>query len=198
MSFPVIIQQTTTENIKSTTRHYILASLFAALTAVGAFIKIPTPPVPITLQDFFVILSGSVLGPLFGALSQFTYLAIGLAGVPVFSQGGGPGYVLQPTFGYLMAFPVAAYVVGMLTRKPPTPPSLGRMVLAHTIGAAVIFLLGVSVLYLNFRFVVMKPIALSHALWVGCVVFLPGTLIKVLGASVLARRIRSSTAIVAE
>lgn len=135
---------------------------------------------------------------MFGALSQLTYLAIGLAGVPVFSQGGGPGYVLQPTFGYLLAFPVAAYVVGMLTRLRPQPPSFGRMVLAHTAGTVVIFLLGVSVLYLNFKFVVMKPIALTHALWVGCVVFLPGTLLKIIGASVLARRIRSSAAIVTE
>lgn len=159
-------------------------------------IKIPTPPVPITLQDFFVILSGSILGPTWGALSQLTYLAIGLAGVPVFSQGGGPGYVLQPTFGYLMAFPIAAYVVGLLIRLRPDPPSFGRMVLAHTAGTVVIFLLGVAVLYLNFRFVVMKPIAVTHALWVGCVVFLPGSLIKIIGASILARRIRSSAFII--
>lgn len=170
------------------------------MTAAGAYIKIPTPPVPITLQDFFVILSGSVLGPVFGAASQLTYLAIGLAGVPVFSQGGGPGYVLQPTFGYLLAFPVAAYVVGLLTRVRSVPPSFGRMVLAHTVGTAVIFLLGVSVLYLNFKFVVMKPIALTHALWVGCVVFLPGSVLKIAAASVLARKLRPilSSPVVAE
>ncbi|MFQ5769363.1 MAG: biotin transporter BioY, partial [bacterium] len=96
---------------------YILSSLFAALTAAGAFIKIPLPYVPITLQTFFVLLAGLVLGPKFGALSQIIYLAVGLLGVPIFAHGGGPGYILQPTFGYLLGYPIAAFVIGLLTKR---------------------------------------------------------------------------------
>ncbi|MCG8608351.1 biotin transporter BioY, partial [bacterium] len=95
-------------------RFYLLSSLFAALTAAGAFIKIPLPYVPLTLQPLFVIMAGSVLGAKFGAQSQLIYLAVGLSGVPVFANGGGPAYILQPTFGYLLAYPVAAYTVGFL------------------------------------------------------------------------------------
>ncbi|RMF57786.1 MAG: hypothetical protein D6743_18490, partial [Calditrichaeota bacterium] len=102
---------------RSRVEGYVLASLFAALTAVGAFIRIPFGIVHFTLQDFFVMLSGCVLGPAYGALSQLIYLAVGLVGVPIFSQGGGPGYVLQPTFGYLLGYPVAAWVIGLLVWK---------------------------------------------------------------------------------
>ncbi|HOO47090.1 MAG TPA: biotin transporter BioY, partial [Deltaproteobacteria bacterium] len=79
-----------------------LIPICSALTAAGAFIKIPIAPVPITLQNFFVILSGIILGPKAGALSQIVYIIIGLIGLPVFSGGGGPSYIFKPTFGYIL------------------------------------------------------------------------------------------------
>ncbi len=87
---------------------------FAGLTALGAFIKFPLTPVPLTLQSFFALLAGAVLGAELGALSQIVYLALGLWGLPVFASGGGMGYVLQPTFGYLIGCVLATYVVGRL------------------------------------------------------------------------------------
>ena len=87
------------EKSKSTVYSLILCALFAALIAVGAFIKIPVPFVPFTLQLLFTTLAGIVLGPKYGALSVGVYILIGLCGVPIFTQGGGPAYVLQPTFG---------------------------------------------------------------------------------------------------
>lgn len=72
------------------TRKIILVSLFAALTAVGAFIKIPLPHIPITLQTLVVMMSGNLLGHKLGALSQLLYLAVGLLGAPIFAYGGGP------------------------------------------------------------------------------------------------------------
>jgi biotin transport system substrate-specific component len=69
-------------------------ALFAALTAIGAFIKIPLPYVPFTLQVLFVFFAGSLLGSERGMQSQLVYVGIGLAGFPVFTQGGGIGYFL--------------------------------------------------------------------------------------------------------
>ncbi len=169
---------------------YILASLFAALTAAGSFIKIPIPYVPITLQTFFVILSGSLLGAQFGALSQLIYLSVGLLGAPIFSQGGGPGYIFQPTFGYLTGYPLAALTVGYLFwgwNLPGTkqPPSFFKSCLVTAIGVLVIFIPGVTGLYLNLKYVVAKPIPFSKAVWVGFAVFIPGDIIKVTVSSLI-------------
>ena len=83
--------------MRNKTYKMILVSIFAALTAVGAFIKIPLPPVPFTLQVFFVILSGLLLGSRMGLASQIVYIALGLVGVPVFTEGGGLQYIFHPT-----------------------------------------------------------------------------------------------------
>ena len=77
----------------------ILTALFAALTAVGAFIKIPFLCSAITLQFFFTALAVVLLDAKYGALSQFVYVALGLVGLPIFTAGGGFGYLLYPTCG---------------------------------------------------------------------------------------------------
>ena len=109
------------EKSKSTVYSLILCALFAALIAVGAFIKIPVPFVPFTLQLLFTTLAGIVLGPKYGALSVGVYILIGLCGVPIFTQGGGPAYVLQPTFGYLIGFLIGTFVTGLIVHKVPRP-----------------------------------------------------------------------------
>ena len=125
-----------------------LVILFAALTALGAYIKIPIQPVPVTLQVFFALLSGALLGAELGALSQVLYLLAGLLGLPVFAFGGGLTYVLQPTFGYLIGYVLAAYVVGrMLEVKATTSTlrglfSLTMIILIISISFVTIGLLG--------------------------------------------------------
>ena len=99
------------------TRNMVLAALFAALTAIGAFLQIPTGTVPITLQFLFTALAGLLLGWKWGAISQLLYVGIGLLGLPVFTQGGGIGYVLQPSFGFLLGLIPAAAVIGALTAR---------------------------------------------------------------------------------
>ena len=173
---------------------YILASLFAALTAAGSFIKIPLPYVPITLQTFFVLLSGSILGAKFGALSQLIYLSVGLLGAPIFSQGGGPGYVFQPAFGYLLGYPLAAFTIGYLLWGWNLPgaiesPTFLKICLVTTIGVLVIFIPGVTLLYLNLKYVIAKPIPFSKAVSVGFAVFIPGDIIKVAVSSLLTFRL---------
>mgnify|MGYP000943463617 CR=1 FL=1 len=107
----------TADNKAFTVRNYVLCALFAALIAVGAFLRIPVPLVPFTMQLPFVCLAGLLLGSRQGAFSVFIYVFAGLIGLPVFTQGGGPAYVLQPTFGYLLGFIPAAWLTGMLVEK---------------------------------------------------------------------------------
>ena len=84
------------------TKQLILCAMFVALIAIGAFITIPIPIIPLTLQDLFVMLAGILLGPKWGALASLIYVFMGLAGLPVFTQGGGLAYVLKPSFGFLI------------------------------------------------------------------------------------------------
>ena len=95
-----------------------LVALFAALTAVGGFISIPFYPVPLTLQVFFVLLSGTILGKKLGALSQIIYLGIGAIGAPVFHNfTGGMGILLGPTGGFLIGFIPGAYMAGLVYER---------------------------------------------------------------------------------
>ena len=73
----------------------VLCAMFAALIAVGAFIRIPIPYVPFTLQLFFTTLAGLLLGPKLGAASSLVYMITGLIGIPIFTEGGGPGYIFR-------------------------------------------------------------------------------------------------------
>ena len=99
----------------------VLCGMFTALIAAGAFIKISIPvqpfPMHFTMQFFFVLLSGFLLGKRMGALSVLCYLAIGLSGVPVFAAGGGMAYLIRPTFGFLLGFVFAAFVTGLVSER---------------------------------------------------------------------------------
>jgi len=101
-------------------RTYIQAfwvSTFAILTAVAAQISIPNQPVPFTLQTFFVLLAGATLGKRAGSLSMCLYVSLGVLGLPLFSGGTfGIARIIGPTGGYLISFPIAAFVVGYLVR----------------------------------------------------------------------------------
>lgn len=116
------------------TKELVACALFTALIAVGAFIKIMIPlgpfAVTFSLQFFFALMAGFLLGPVNGLMSVLLYLFTGLIGIPIFAHGGGPGYLMRPTFGFLIGFAAAAYVVGRLSKD------LRAMPLRHMIAAA--------------------------------------------------------------
>ena len=94
------------------TRKLVYTALFAALTAAGAFLRIPMGFSSVTLQYLFTAMAGLLLGRRWGAVSQAVYVLLGLVGLPIFTMGGGLGYVFQPTFGFLLGLIPAAWVVG--------------------------------------------------------------------------------------
>ena len=174
---------------KLTTRHLVFVALFVALTAVGAKIEIPLPYVPFTLQTFFVLLSGMVLGSRLGALSQIVYLAVGLIGIPVFARGGGVGYVLQPTFGYILGFIPAAYIVGMLIEKR-SRVNFPHFLVASFCGLVVVYLFGLMYLWLCTNFFLGKNLSFIQTLKIGLIVLMPGAIAKSFLAAIVGSDLR--------
>lgn len=173
---------------KSRTYRMILCALFAALIAVGAFLRIPVPLVPFTLQTFFVGLAGMLLGKKLGAFSALVYMAIGLVGLPVFAAGGGVGYVLKPTFGYIVGFVLGAYVTGSIAQKAPEP-SLKRLTLAALAGLGVIYTVGTAYFYFMSNFYLGSPVGLWTALLYCFIVFIPGDGAMSIIAALVAKRL---------
>lgn len=125
-----------------------LVGLFAALTAVGAVFSVPVGPVPFTFQLLFTLLAGAMLGSRLGALSQMTYVLIGLAGLPVFSgRGAGFGHLLGTTGGFLIGFIAGAWLTGRvlerLHRGQGKPP-LWVTMFGMTAGSVVVYICGLG------------------------------------------------------
>jgi biotin transport system substrate-specific component len=121
-------------------RDVAFSALFAALTAVGAQIAIPLGPVPFTLQVLVIFLSALILGARLGFLSQFIYVLMGAIGLPVFARfSGGFVHIYGPTGGYIIAFPIAAFLIGFIAEKRE---GLVWHLTACLLGLTVIYLLG--------------------------------------------------------
>ncbi|MHC1609263.1 MAG: biotin transporter BioY [Candidatus Methanofastidiosia archaeon] len=170
-------------------------ALFATLTAIGAFIHIPLPLVPITLQTFFVLLSGLVLGKRLGALSQLCYVGMGAVGLPVFAGGtSGLGIIAGPTGGYIVGFVFAAYIAGAIMEGGKT--IISKFTNKHNVvlidiaalmaGIVTIYAIGILQL-MNFT-----GMGLYAALKVGVIPFIAGDVIKAGLAFSVARKIRKS------
>lgn len=155
----------------SRTHKLILIALFAALTAIGAFIRIPLGPVPFTLQFLFCAYAGVLLGSKLGLYSQLLYVGIGLVGVPIFTQGGGPGYVFQPTFGYLIGFILCAYIIGKVTENLQEITFV-NMLLPVIMGLLVVYLIGVPYLYLISNIYLGQTMTITGALAAGFAPFI--------------------------
>lgn len=169
-------------------KRLVYAALFAALTAVSAWVMIPLPPVPITLQTFFVMLSGAVLGPYFGTLSMAVYLLLGFIGLPVFAGGqSGLGVLVGPTGGYLIGFVLCPIVTGLIVQMRKNPGLLWYG-MAMAAGTLVIYTCGVALLSM----VIHMP--LDRSILVGMLPFIPGDALKIIIGSFVARKLKFSEA----
>jgi biotin transport system substrate-specific component len=170
---------------KRSLRGMVYASMFGALTAVGAYIMIPLPPVPITLQTLFVNLAGALLGGSLGALSQVVYILLGVIGLPVFAGGkAGAGVLLGPTGGYLIGFVVGAYVIGKLTAIRKKPGFIW-LVCSMSVGIALVYLLGII------QLIIVAKLDYDKAIAVGLLPPLPGDILKIIIAALITLKIRN-------
>lgn len=144
-------------------REMVLCGLFIALITAGTFIRIPVGADVYTLQFMFTLLAGLVLGAQLGAMAVGSYVLLGLLGVPVFASGGGPAYILQPTFGYLLAFILQAWFCGAYARRL-SDKSYSNLLTVNLGGMAIVYLIGISWFYLSSNFVLDAPIPLWTAI----------------------------------
>lgn len=135
-------------------------ALMTVLIIVGRYLTIPLQPVPLTFQAFFVLLAGAIFGRKIGASASALYLALGLIGLPVFTGGGGLGYLVEPTFGYIIGFILGAYLVGYLKECFNITNFLGYLVIAF-LGLFPIYILGALYFYFINLYILGTPQGIS-------------------------------------
>ena len=168
-------------------REMILCAMFVALVAAGAFIRIPVGTDVYTLQFLFTLLAGLLLGARLGATAVATYVLLGLVGVPVFASGGGPGYVLQPTFGYLIGFILQAWYCGAAARRL-SARNFKRLLAINGVGMAIVYVIGISYFYFVSNYVIDAPIAVWPVIfYCGILQVVPDFLLCVAAAGLAVR-----------
>ncbi len=170
-------------NISNQLRMTVYSSLFAALIAAGAFLAIPIGPVPIVLQNMFVMLAGIILGHRWGSACVAVYLLMGALGFPVFAGGtGGIGRLFGPTGGYLLSYLPAVFITGFISEK--SGKKISWDIAAMIAGSLVVYAAGVP--WLKF----VTGMGWSKAVAVGMYPFVIGDVFKIIAASFAAKIIR--------
>ncbi len=161
----------------------VLASLMAALIAVGGYLAIPIGPVPIVLQNLFVLVAALLLGSRWGSAAVAVYLLAGSCGLPVFAGGGGGlGHLFGPRGGYLFGFLACAWVVGKISDVSGRRP--GVEIAAMVVGSLIVYAIGVPWLKMALGF------SYGKALAVGMYPFVIGDLLKIAAAYVIVKSVR--------
>ena len=147
-----------------------LSALFCTLICVGSYIRIPMPNMmSITLQTLFVLLTALVLPVKASALATVAYMALGLIGLPIFSGGGGLGYVLMPNFGFIIGFLISTVIISVITESLKKR-NLWQYIAISLFGIIIIYIIGI--LYFAFITNVYNNNNYS-AIWLIQTIFLP-------------------------
>lgn len=170
-----------------------IAGMFVALMCIGANITSIVPfmvvgGVPITLQTFFAILAGAILGSRLGAISMLAYSFIGLAGAPVFAKfGGGVSHFLSPTFGFIISFIFTAYITGKLIERNK---SVSIYIIAALVGMTVNYLFGTNWMFFAYKLWASAPDGFTYQMaWLWMIPPLPKDIILAVCAGLMAHRL---------
>ncbi|MFC3420200.1 biotin transporter BioY [Salinicoccus hispanicus] len=170
------------------TKHLVYIALFAALIAVGAQIRLPIGPVPVTFQVPMALLAGLLLGPKLGAMSALVYLLMGLVGLPVFAGGGGLATVVSPTFGFIIGLIPAAFFAGLGTAYR-TP--LAGTVSFTLIALFAVFLIGFLYFIFIMNSVIGTPVSAVEAFKVAVLPFIVKDIVVAVLTSLFARTLHA-------
>lgn len=175
------------------TKDLTICGLFAALIAAGAFMKITLPvqpfPMHFTMQWFFVLMAGFLLGSRRAFSSVLAYLIVGLAGVPVFAAGGGPAYLIRPTFGFLLGFAFAAWSIGWLCERM-RPTKFRTMMIPAVAGLLIYYLMGAIYFYFISNYVISMPVGWKVVLINCCLLTIGEDFVLCVLAAIVAARLR--------
>jgi biotin transport system substrate-specific component len=181
-------------NRKFETIELTLSSMFVVLIAVGANITSMIPGlvvggVPITLQTFFAILAGLILGSRLGVLTTSAYTFIGLVGIPVFAQfSAGLGILIKPTFGFILSFILAAYVIGKMVAKKN---NVSSFIMAALVGTAINYVVGTNWMYFSYKLWADAPEGFTYGMaWLWMLAPLPKDIILAVFAGTMAYRLK--------
>lgn len=166
-------------------------AIFTVLIIVGAYIKIPVPAVPFTMQFFFTNLAGILLGSKKGAISTFTYLLLGIIGVPVFTAGGGPAYVFVPSFGYIIGFVFGAYAAGLIVEKMKKD-NVAKYLAAGFTNLFIVYFMGMIYYYIISNYVIDTPIGLWPLFLYCFLLVVPGDITLCILTALSAKRLRKA------
>jgi biotin transport system substrate-specific component len=173
-----------------------LASMFVGLMAIGANITSFVPfmvvgGVPITLQTFFAILAGIILGSRLGAISMTVYALVGLVGVPIFARfGAGFSTVISPTFGFILSFILTAYVAGKMVEKHR---SLSAFIMASLAGLVINYVFGTNWMYFAYKFWAAAPEGFTYKMaWLWMVAPLPKDILLSVFAGMMGHRLEKT------
>ncbi len=182
-----VVSNKKTRNYKSA-RELTKIAVLTALMLVSPFFKIPLVPVPMTLQSFVAILAGLMLGPK-GAIVPAIYLLMGFCGVPVFANGGGIAYLLQPTCGFTFGFVLAAYLAGLISR---TKGECGyiRLILACSVATVALYVCGIAYTLLIQIVYMGKTVNFMTILTAYWLVFIPSDIVKAAAAIFIVKAVR--------
>ena len=164
-----------------------ITGLLTALVAVSAFMRIPTPFMPLTMQVFVVLLAPMLVGAKYSFAAVAMYIVIGLAGFPIFANGGGPAYVLQPTFGFLIGFLMSTIPCGLLSRNKNGYLSLFLSGLAALV---TLHLFGGIGFWLSLNLVQGKEVSLYKAATLAVIPFIIPDMIKLAVAALTAYKVK--------
>ena len=173
----------------SRTASLVLCGLFTALIAAGAFIRIPVPVVPFTLQFLFTCLAGDLLGSKRGAVSVLVYIALGLAGLPIFAEGGGIWYIAKPTFGYLLGFCAGTFLTGRMTERM-TKLTLPGLLAANFSGLMAVYVIGMAWCYILSNYVLGVSLGFWPLVLYCFLLAVPGDICLCIVAALLTKRLR--------
>lgn len=186
--------QTVATNNRFKTIDLVYCALFSTLMMIGANITSFAPflvvgGVPITLQFFFAVLAGLILGGKKGAIACTVYMLIGLAGAPVFAKfSGGASSVLLPTFGFIVTFILCAYVAGKIVERYKTKLAY---VVAALIALVLNYVIGTTWMYVAYKFWASAPEGFTYGMaWLWMLPPLPKDIILSIFAGFFAYRIQ--------
>jgi len=169
---------------------FVITALFAALICAGSFIAVPIGPVPISLQNFFTLLAGLVLGPFLGAAAVGLFIIAGAIGLPVFANNTmGLARLLGPTGGYIFGYLLGAFIAGLFLGTPKQGEiiRIWRLTLAAALGMLVVYIPGL----IQLKFVLKATLdTWQKTLVAGFYPFLIGDAVKGVVAAIITPRLR--------
>ena len=145
--------------------------------------------VPFTLQFLFTTLAGLLLGSKLGTISVVAYTLLGLAGLPIFSEGGGIWYIFKPSFGYIIGFCIGTYVTGLIAEKMKEKTIRGYIT-ANFTGRLIVYALGMAYYYVICNYVINTPIAVGPLFLYCFILAVPGDICLCILAAIMVKRVK--------